>query len=242
MTDRLIYRAEQLQRQLGSFRLEIASFDVQRGEVMGLIGPTGAGKTTLLRLLAGLDLADSGQLLFDGQLISGSQLDLETRRRMTLVPQNPLLLTGTVRHNVEFGLRLRGSLQPDNAVDKVVEGLGLSAIADQSSATLSGGQVQLVALARALVLRPDVLLLDEPTAHLDPAHVDMAEKMIEQVQQQCQTTVIWATHNHFQARRVTDRTGLLLNGELVEVNDTQEIFSQPADSRTAEFIQGQMVY
>ena len=105
MTDRLIYRAEQLQRQLGSFRLEIASFDVQRGEVMGLIGPTGAGKTTLLRLLAGLDLADSGQLLFDGQLISGSQLDLETRRRMTLVPQNPLLLTGTVRHN-EIGRAL----------------------------------------------------------------------------------------------------------------------------------------
>jgi tungstate transport system ATP-binding protein len=242
MTDRLIYRAQQLQRQLGSFRLEIASFDVQRGEVMGLIGPTGAGKTTLLRLLAGLDLADSGRLLFDGQLISGSQLDLETRRRMTLVPQNPLLLTGTVRHNVEFGLRLRGSLQPDNAVDEVLEGLGLSAIVDQSAATLSGGQVQLVALARALVLRPDVLLLDEPTAHLDPAHVGMAEVLIEQVQQQCQTTVIWATHNHFQARRVTDRTGLLLNGELVEVNDTQEIFSQPADPRTADFIRGQMVY
>ena len=242
MTEVLIYRAQQLQRQLGSFRLEIASFDVQRGEVMGLIGPTGAGKTTLLRLLAGLDLADSGRLLFDDQLISGSQLDLETRRRMTLVPQNPLLLTGTVRHNVEFGLRLRGSLQPDNPVDEVLEGLGLSAIVDQSAATLSGGQVQLVALARALVLRPDVLLLDEPTAHLDPAHVGMAEVLIEQVQQQCQTTVIWATHNHFQARRVTDRTGLLLNGELVEVNDTQEIFSQPADSRTAEFIQGQMVY
>lgn len=242
MTEVLTYRAEQLQRQLGSFRLEIASFDVQRGEVMGLIGPTGAGKTTLLRLLAGLDVADSGRLLFEDQLVSGGDLSLEQRRRMTLVPQNPLLINGTVRHNVEFGLRLRGNLQPDNVVDEVVEGLGLAAFVDQSSATLSGGQVQLVALARALVLRPDVLLLDEPTAHLDPAHVDMAEKMIEQVQEQCQATVIWATHNHFQARRVTDRTGLLLNGELVEVDDTQQLFSQPADPRTADFIQGQMVY
>jgi tungstate transport system ATP-binding protein len=118
----------------------------------------------------------------------------------------------------------------------------LSKIASQSAQTLSGGQTQLVALARSLVIEPDVLLLDEPTAHLDPAHVALVEETIRQFQQERQTTIVWATHNLFQARRVADRTALLLNGQLVEVAPTEEFFKNPSDSRTAEFVQGRMVY
>ncbi|NOX52856.1 MAG: phosphate ABC transporter ATP-binding protein, partial [Planctomycetes bacterium] len=101
---------------------------------------------------------------------------------------------------------------------------------------------QLVALARALVLEPDLLLLDEPTANLDPAHVALVEEAIAEDHQRRGTTVVWATHNLFQARRVAERVGLLLNGQLIEVASTQTFFDAPSDPRTADFVQGKMVY
>jgi tungstate transport system ATP-binding protein len=147
-----------------------------------------------------------------------------------------------VRLNVEYGLRLRGCRDATRKVDEVLDRLGLTKIAPQSAQTLSGGQVQLVALARALVIEPDVLLLDEPTAHLDPAHVARVEGMIHQIQEESQTTIVWATHNLFQTRRVAARTALLLNGQLVEVAPTEEFFTNPSDLRTADFVHGRMVY
>lgn len=242
MNDSVVYSAQQLWRQLGSFRLSIPGMEVNKGEVIAVIGPTGSGKSTLLRLLAGLDVADRGILTIQGENVSPQGIRHEKMRRMTLVPQAAQLLKGSVRYNVEFGLRLRGPLETDNLVDNVLERLGLAAIVNQHTETLSGGQVQLVALARALVLQPDILLLDEPTAHLDPAHVSRAEEMVREVQKQTGATVIWATHNHFQARRVSDRTALLLDGELIEMAETEQLFSQPADRRTGEFLQGEMVY
>jgi tungstate transport system ATP-binding protein len=161
---------------------------------------------------------------------------------MTLVHQRPVLLTGTVRLNVEYGLRLRGSRDRARKVDGILDRLGLTRIASQSSQTLSGGQTQLVALARALVIEPDVLLLDEPTAHLDPAHVALVEKTIRHFQQKHHMTTVWATHNLFQARRVAGRTALLLNGQLVEVAATEKFFTDLSDPRTADFVQGRMVY
>ncbi|MCH8147419.1 MAG: ATP-binding cassette domain-containing protein, partial [Planctomycetes bacterium] len=107
---------------------------------------------------------------------------------------------------------------------------------------LSGGQTQLVCLARALVASPDVLLLDEPTANLDPAHVALVEETIREVQRQRGLTVVWATHNLFQVRRVADRVALMLDGQLVEVAATEPFFESPKDSRTADFVQGKMVY
>ena len=161
---------------------------------------------------------------------------------MTLVHQRPLLLTGNVHFNVAYGLRLRGHRHRVAIVDTMLERLGLNAIAHQSANTLSGGQTQLVALARALVIEPDVLLLDEPTAHLDPAYVALVEETIHEFGQERKMTVVWATHNLFQARRVANRSALLLNGQLVEANGTEEFFTNPSDSRTADFVQGRMVY
>ena len=243
MTDETLYRLRDLQRSYGeNFALLIRRLDVRRGEVLGLLGPTGAGKSTLLRLLAGLEQLTDGDISFDGSPFVSTDLPLTTRRRMTLVHQRPVLLTGSVRLNVEYGLRLRGIRDRARRVERVLNRLGLTKIASQSAQTLSGGQTQLVALARALVIEPDVLLLDEPTAHLDPAHVALVEETIRQFQQERHMTIVWATHNLFQARRVAVRTALLLNGQLVEAAPTEEFFTNLSDPRIADFVQGRMVY
>lgn len=240
--DGTLLRLRNLKKRYKAFSLEIDNFDVRGGEVLGLVGPTGAGKSTLLSLLAGLIRADHGDLLLNDEAFGNQELRLDARRRMTLVHQRPLLLTGSVHFNVAYGLRLRGRHDRAVAVDTMLDRIGLSALAQQSALTLSGGQTQLVALARALVIEPDVLLLDEPTAHLDPAYVALVEDTIQQFRQERRMTVVWATHNLFQARRVADRTALLLNGQLVEVSGTEEFFARPCDSRTADFVQGRMVY
>ena len=159
-----------------------------------------------------------------------------------MVFQHPLLLTGSVRHNVEYGLRLRGSSNRRHVAEEMLERLGLMSLASRSVRTLSGGQRQLVALARALVVEPKILLLDEPTANLDPATVALVESVITGENQKRGMTVIWATHHLFQARRVAHRTGLILNGELVEMGPTKQFFESPIDPRTAAFVRGEMVY
>ena len=106
---------------------------------------------------------------------------------------------------------------------------------------LTGGEIQLVALARALVLNPEALLLDEPTANLDPARVALVENVIKTVHRERRTTIVWATHNLFQARRVAERVGLLLDGNLVELAPVKEFFETPCDPRTAAFVRGEVV-
>jgi tungstate transport system ATP-binding protein len=222
--------------------LRVNSLEVLRGEVLCLVGPTGAGKSTLLRLLAGLEPPAGGDLWFGDQRLDGQALPLAARRRITMLFQRPLLLTGTVQANVEYGLRLRGVRQPSARAQAVLRRFRLTDLAGRYGPTLSGGQAQLVAVARALALEPDVLLLDEPTAHLDPSYVALVEEAVGEFQSQRQATLVWATHQLFQARRVAHRVALLLDGRLVEVAPTQKFFEAPCDPRTAAFVQGKMVY
>ena len=240
MSEGPLLRLRNLQRSYGAaFRLNVGRLEVGQGEILCLVGPTGAGKSTLLRLLAGLEEPSGGEILFNDRPFTTRTLPLDLQRRITLVHQRPLLLRGTVRYNVEYGLRVR---KRPPAIEKVLEGLGVRHLARQSAQKLSGGQTQLVALARAVAVEPDLLLLDEPTAHLDPAHVALVEAVIRERRDASGTTVIWATHNLFQARRVADRVALLLGGELVEVAPAQSFFESPADPRTADFVQGKMIY
>jgi tungstate transport system ATP-binding protein len=206
------------------------------------VGPTGAGKSTLLRLLAGLEPPTGGILVVGDHRLDGRGLPLGLQRRITLLFQRPFLLKGTVLANVEYGLKLRGVSRPVDRAQRVMDRLGLMDLARQPAHTLSGGQMQLVALARALAIEPDILLLDEPTAHLDPARVALVEQAVEDYRRERQATIVWATHHLFQARRAANRIALLLDGRLVEVAPTQTFFEAPSDPRTAAFVQGKMIY
>jgi len=225
-----------------AFELRIGELNVPRGQVFALLGPTGSGKSTLLRMLAGLEPPTAGEINWHrGPLYASGGL-AAIRQAATLVFQRPLPIRGSVRTNVEYGLRIRGSAELGDRVTEVLSQLHLDRVAGQSAASLSGGQLQLVAIARALVLRPDMLLLDEPTAHLDPAHVALVEQAVLQDQRERGTTVIWATHNLFQARRVANHVGLMLDGQLVEQQPTESFFEAPRDPRTGDFVAGKMVY
>lgn len=241
MTDALFHLRGVRKARGPTFALEIDDLHVRQGETLALLGPTGAGKTTLLRLLAGLESPTMGEILFDGQHIMSGNPPLPTRRRIAMVHQRPTLLTGTVRYNIEYGLRLRGMLIPP-MLDETMKRFRLEKLASQSARTLSGGQTQLVALARALVIAPDVLLLDEPTSNLDPAHVAIVEEAILRSNSDRPMAIVWATHNLFQARRIATRVALLWDGKLIEVAETERFFESPTDSRTADFVQGKMIY
>lgn len=219
----------------------IDHLELQSNHVFCLLGPTGAGKSTLLRLLAAVEQPHGGTIQWHDHKGSIASLSLTARRRLTMVFQRPLLLRGTVRWNLEYGLRLRRVADPQR-VDEILDRLGLHEIANQAAGTLSGGQTQLVALARALVVQPDVLLLDEPTANLDPARVDLVERVIREDAKQRGSSTIWATHNLFQARRVADRVALMLDGQFIEVDNTDTFFNHPSDSRTRDFVEGRMIY
>jgi tungstate transport system ATP-binding protein len=237
------YRLNDVGKEYGGREvLHITRLEVLRGEVLCLVGPTGSGKSTLLRLLSALEPPTRGDLYFEQYRLDSHSLPLAVQRRMAMLFQRPLLLSGTVRANIEYGLRLRGMRRQASKLEELLNALRLWPIASQSARTLSVGQTQLVALARALVLEADVLLLDEPTANLDPAHVALVEEVIENVRRRRPTTVVWATHNMFQARRMARRVGLLLEGQLVEVAQTETFFDAPKDARAAAFVQGKMVY
>lgn len=241
MTDPL-FHLRGVRKECGpTFALQIDDLQIRQGETLALLGPTGAGKTTLLRLLAGLESPTKGEIRFDGQQFMSGNPPLPTRRRISMVHQRPILLKGTVRYNIEYGWRLRGVPLP-GVLDETIQRFHLEKVASQSARTLSGGQTQLVALARALVIAPDVLLLDEPTSNLDPAHVSLVEENIRRSSSDRPLTIVWATHNLFQARRIANRVALLWEGKLIEVAETERFFMSPTDSRTADFVQGKMIY
>lgn len=237
----MIYELQNVQQVYqGRTVLDINEMSVRQGEVLALVGPSGAGKSTLLRLLNFLESPSSGSIVYCGQPVAHT-VPLDVRRQVTTVFQRPVLMRSRVWENVAYGLRLR-SVPLDGAVDRILDRVGLTGLARHGALTLSGGEMQRVALARALVVQPRVLLLDEPTANLDPYNVGLIEDIIRRTNAEQGTTIVLVTHNVFQARRLAHRTGLMLGGKLIEIGDTATFFSVPVDQRTAAFVRGEMVY
>ncbi len=240
-----LYDLANIQQRYGARTvLHMPHLHIQAGEILTLVGPSGAGKSTLLRLLALLEAPTQGNLSLhlNGHPISHQTATIEDRRELAMVFQRPVLLSRSVRTNVAYGLRLRGERDIDQRVNAVLERVALSHLAESQSHTLSGGEMQRVALARALVLEPRILLLDEPTANLDPYNVRLIETLVSEQQARTNTTIILVTHNIFQAKRLASRVALLLDGELVEVAPVHSFFDAPQDPRTATFISGDLVY
>jgi tungstate transport system ATP-binding protein len=224
--------------------LQIESLEIMRGEILAIVGPSGAGKSTLLRHLNFLEEPSDGHLTFQESRFNGVMPPLELRRQVTTVFQQPVLLNRSVAANVAYGLKLRGKSgrQVEQAVSDALAKVGLIELANVSARTLSGGEAQRVALARALVINPEVLLLDEPTANLDPYNIRLIEEIVTKVNREQGTTVVLVTHNIFQAKRLAHRVVLLLDGRIVEVADNPTFFQSPRDPRTIAFVRGDMVY
>jgi tungstate transport system ATP-binding protein len=223
--------------------LQVSSLDIYPGEIFALVGPSGAGKSTLLRLLNFLEPPTRGSLFFKGvRFDQGQTPSLDLRRQVTTVFQRPLLLNRSVKANVSYGLQLRGQNHARDRIVAALERVRLANLADQQARTLSGGEAQRVALARALVLQPEVLLLDEPTANLDPYNVALIEEIVTDLHAVKGTTIVLVTHNVFQARRLAQRVALILDGRIVEIAPVEQFYESPRDPRTAAFVRGEMVY
>ena len=225
--------------------LQIGSLTLHKGYIYGIIGPSGAGKSTLLRVINLLTLPEKGEVLYKGRPVPHNGPDrLALQRKMALVFQKNHLFRDSVWNNVAYGLRARGF--PRTLIKARVEDLlrqvGLTEFAARRADTLSGGEAQRVAIARAVAFEPELLLLDEPTANLDPDNIELIEEMIASLSRTKEITVIMVTHNIFQARRIADQVIFINQGKVVEMGPTEKIFGEPVEDSTRRFVEGRMVY
>ena len=219
--------------------LEGIDLRIERGEVFALIGPTGAGKTTLIRILDLLEPPSVGRVIFDGVDVTHSgRHRLEARRRMSYVQQKPIVFSMNVFGNVACGLKWRHERKDGirRKVESALELVGMADYRNRDAKTLSGGETQRVAIARALVTGPELLILDEPTANLDPLSVSRVEDVLERIIAEQQITVLMATHDMPQGQRLAERIGVLIDGRMLQVGSPNEVFFSPDSRQVAEFV------
>jgi len=224
------------------------SLDIEEKKVTALIGPSGCGKSTFLRTLNRMnDLIDgvkiAGDIVIDGENIYASNDVIKLRTRVGMVFQKPNLFPMSIFDNVAYGPRMQG-IKNKKELNKIVEeSLRGAAIWEEvkdrlktSALGLSGGQQQRVCIARAIAMKPDVILMDEPTSALDPISTLKVEELITKMK--TDYTIVIVTHNMQQAARISDKTAFFLNGEVVEYDETNKIFSTPRDQRTEDYVTG----
>jgi len=209
--------------------LKNINFKVESGEFFVLMGPNGAGKTTLLRILDLLEEPTSGRVLFNGQPIDySSKNKAALRRKIGMVFQQTVLFNMSVFDNVAYPLKVRGEDKHNitQKVKEVLELVRLNEFENVNALTLSGGEAQRVAIAQALVTDPELLLLDEPTANLDPKNITIIEEVLSYVNKERQTTIIMTTHNMFQAANLAQKVAVLNEGKIEAIGTFQEVFER----------------
>ena len=217
--------------------LSVDQLAVAEGETLAIVGPNGAGKTTLLLALAGLVRPDTGQLLFRGSAVGRSE-GLAYRRRLGLVMPDPLLLDTTVFANVALGLRFRGvpGRRTEPLVTEWLERLGVAHLRDRRAGGLSSGEAQRVSLARALVLEPELLLLDEPFASVDAATRTQLVEDLAVLLEATPVTCALVTHDLDEAVRLGDHMAVLLDGRLRQAGPPEAVLASPIDEDVAAFV------
>ena len=217
--------------------LDIGSLEVQRGETLAIVGPNGAGKSPLLLALARLIKPARGQMTFNGTLISQMD-DLEYRRKISFVFQDPLLMDMTVEKNIALGLKFRGTDKEETRarVGKWSKAMGVDSLLGRRAGQLSGGEAQRVSLARAFVLDPELLLMDEPFSAVDPPTRAQLLNDLSNLLSYDHRTTIFVTHNLKEAAQVGDRVAVIINGELKQVGSPKQIKENPADKSVMEFL------
>ncbi|GAA0244985.1 amino acid ABC transporter ATP-binding protein [Haladaptatus pallidirubidus] len=242
--------------------LSDVSLSVEPGEAVTIVGPSGTGKTTLLRLLGMFHPPESGTVRWRNEDVWRLSEDdrLGVRRRVSMVFQEPSLFNAPVEQNVTYGRRVRQTWSKrvratvtrtlgsrtamegiDSDVTAALETVGLADKLGQNALSLSGGEAQRVAFARALATDPEILLLDEPTSNLDPQNTAVIEEAIADARRRGLGVVV-ATHDMHQAERISDRVGVLLDGTIIETGPPEQVFDSPDDDRTRQFVAGELMY
>ena len=217
--------------------LKVRSLEIKHGETLALVGPNGAGKCTLLLALAHLIQPKSGEILFKEKPVSQMNV-LEYRRKISFVFQDPLLMDMSVEKNIALGLKFRG-IDRDKVrtqVNRWSKAMGIESLLGRRAAQLSGGEAQRVSLARAFVLDPELLLMDEPFSAVDPPTRAQLLKDLSSLLSQNQRTTVIVTHNLAEAAQVGNRIAVIINGELSQVGTPQELRAKPADRSVEEFL------
>jgi ABC-type Fe3+/spermidine/putrescine transport system ATPase subunit len=210
-------------------------FSIRKGELVSLLGPSGCGKTTTLKLIAGLLKPTSGDIYFDESKVTEVKPE---RREAVMVFQNYLLFPYmSIQENVGFGLRMRRLSKAEIAgrVGRMLNLMGLEDLRDRKPSQLSGGQQQRAALARALVLQPKVLLLDEPLSNLDAHLRDEMRELILSIQRSLGVTTIFVTHDQEEAVLLADRIALMFDGRIQQIGESKLFYEKPASRRIASF-------
>ncbi len=228
--------------------LKNLSLPIYRNQVTALIGPSGCGKTTFLRCFNRMhDLYPGhryeGEIIFDDSNLLTRKDITELRSRIGMVFQKPTPFPMSISDNVAYGLKLKGVKNRAELSDRIEQALKHAALWDevndrlkQSANSLSGGQQQRLVIARALAAEPDILLFDEPTSALDPISTSKIEELMVKLKEDI--TLIIVTHNMQQAARISDRTAFMYMGELIEIDDTKTMFTNPKQKLTEEYITG----
>ncbi|WP_455369290.1 ATP-binding cassette domain-containing protein [[Eubacterium] cellulosolvens] len=216
------------------------TFDAYQGQLISLVGSNGSGKTTLLRIIGGLDFPNYGKIIFNRKELKTNEL----RKISTLVFQKSIMFNTTVFKNVAFGLKVRGfdTKKIRNKVFDSLSSVALEEFDKRKAKNLSGGEQQRVALARAFIIEPKILLLDEPTANLDPSNAIIIENVIKKILEKKSCIIIMATHNLHQAKRLSSLIVHLHYGKIIELSKPEKFFKKQDNKITQKFVSGELQF